>query len=151
MSSQPAPAGEIVNEYTVSLEQIADYEFRVKLDKEHYKEIEMDEPPPLGHDKAPNAGRLLAAAVGNCLSASLLFCSRKSKVSIEKIRTKVTVQIVRTENRRQRVGKLLVEIDPQVAQEQRAEALRCMGIFEDYCVITQSVRRGIEVEVKIKA
>jgi organic hydroperoxide reductase OsmC/OhrA len=143
-------SADVVGEFTISLEQIKDYEFRVTFDKEQYPSIETDEPPPLGGDKAPNASRLLAAAVGNCLSASMLFCSRKSKVSIEKINTKVTVQIVRNKDRRQRIGRLSVEITPQIAEADKSKASRCLEIFEDYCVVTQSVRQGIPVEVEIK-
>jgi organic hydroperoxide reductase OsmC/OhrA len=141
---------DVVSEYAISVEQIKDFEFLVKFDKENHPDLELDEPPPLGGDKGPNAGRLLAAAVGNCLSASMLFCSRKAKVNVEKIETKVTVQVIRTENRRQRIGKLSVEITPQIAAAQHDEAARCMEIFEDFCTITQSVRQGIPVEVTIK-
>jgi len=150
MSTETPQALEVVSEYTISVDQIKDFEFRVKFDKDHFKELDLDEPPPLGGDKAPNAGRLLAAAVGNCLSASMLFCSRKSKVEIQKIQTKVTVQVVRNERRRQRIGKLLVEITPEIADAEREQAGRCMEIFQDYCTITQSVRQGIPVEVTIK-
>jgi uncharacterized OsmC-like protein len=143
-------SADVVTEFTISLEQIKDYEFRVTFDKEQHPSIETDEPPPLGGDKAPNATRLLAAAVGNCLSASMLFCSRKSKVSIDKINTKVTVQIVRNKDRRQRIGRLSVEIMPQIAEADKTKASRCLEIFEDYCVVTQSVRQGIPVDVEIK-
>jgi uncharacterized OsmC-like protein len=149
LENQTQPA-DVVGEFTISLEQIKDYEFRVTFDKEQHPSIETDEPPPLGGDKAPNATRLLAAAVGNCLSASMLFCSRKSKVSIDKINTKVTVQIVRNKDRRQRIGRLSVEITPQIADTDKAKASRCLEIFEDYCVVTQSVRQGIPVDVEIK-
>ncbi len=141
---------DVVGEYTISLEQIKDFEFLVKFDKENHPNLELDEPPPLGADKGPNAGRLLAAAVGNCLSASMLFCSRKAKVNVERIETKVMVQVIRTENRRQRIGRLSVEITPQIAAAQHDEAARCMDIFQDFCTITESVRHGIPVDVTIK-
>lgn len=46
--------------FTIALESIQDYEFRVKMDKEQFQELLMDEPPPLGKDRAPNASRFLA-------------------------------------------------------------------------------------------
>jgi hypothetical protein len=69
-----------VDEFVISVEQLADYEFKVRFDKAQFPEWRLDEPPPLGRDAWPNAARALAAAVGNCLSASFVFCARKAKV-----------------------------------------------------------------------
>ena len=41
----------------------------------------MDEPEPMGENSGPNAGKVLAAAIGNCLTASLLFCLQKAMAS----------------------------------------------------------------------
>ena len=84
---------DIVATYTIAVEQSADFEFRVRFDKPEYGEVHLDEPPPLGKDRGPNAGRILAAAVGNCLSASLLFASRKNGATIGDIRAEVTVEV----------------------------------------------------------
>jgi hypothetical protein len=62
---------DVVSEYAISVEQIKDFEFLVKFDKENHPDLELDEPPPLGGDKGPNAGRLLAAAVGNCRTSTV--------------------------------------------------------------------------------
>ena len=59
-----------VSEFGLRIEQVDGYEFRVRFDKEHYPEMRLDEPAPLGHDRAPNPARILAAAIGNCLAAS---------------------------------------------------------------------------------
>jgi len=109
-----------------------------------------DEPPPLGKDKAPNASRFLAAAVGNCLSASLLFCARKSRVDIEGVHTEVTVHYARNEQGRIRIGKIDVQVEPRFAESDPAKMQRCLEIFEDYCVVTQSVRKGIDISVLVK-
>lgn len=145
------PTTEQVNEFVLTMEQVEDFEFRVRFDKPQYSELAMDEPEPLGKDAAPNAARFLAAAIGNCLSASLLFCARKAKVTLGPVRTRVKARIGRTEKGRLRIAGVEVEIDPQIAEEgEKEKAMRCLGLFEDYCVVTQSVRQGIPVEVSVK-
>lgn len=141
---------EVVSEFSIAVEQVQDYEFRVKFDKEHFADLIVDEPPPLGKDVAPNPARLLAAAITNCLTASLLFCARKGRVDLGPIRATAKVQVVRNENRRLRVGKVEVVIDPNLPESEREKAARCLDLFEDFCIVTQSVRQGIEVAVHVK-
>ena len=138
-----------VHEFTLSIEQQQDYEFRVRFDKPHHADLILDEPAPLGRDAAPNAARVLAAAVGNCLCASLLFCSRKAKAQLGPIQSKVHVQIVRNAAGRLRIGNIKVEIDTGVAESDQEKAKACLGLFEDYCTVTQSIRQGIPVEVSV--
>jgi uncharacterized OsmC-like protein len=146
----PAASPQLVSEFTISMEQTEDFEFRVRFDKPHHAELAMDEPAPLGKDSAPNAARILAAAIGNCLSASLLFCARKAKAPLGPIQTRVTTRIARNEKGRLRIAGVEVEIDPRVPSEEKEKALRCLSIFEDYCLVTQSVRQGIPVKVSVK-
>lgn len=141
---------EPVSGFSITVDQVEDYEFRVRFDGEHFAELRMDEPPPLGSDKGPNASRVLAAAIGNCLSASLLFCARKARVPVGNIHTEVKVEIVRNEAGRLRVGKVEVTIDPNIPEAEREKARRCLDLFEDFCTVTQSVRRGIEVKVAVR-
>jgi organic hydroperoxide reductase OsmC/OhrA len=139
-----------VDEFTVTVEQVDDYEFKVRFDKPQFEEYRLDEPPPIGHEAAPNAARVLSAAIGNCLSASLLFCARKVKVQLGPIRTVVRTQVLRNDRGRLRIGKVEVRIDPRIADAEKHKALRCLGLFEDYCVVTQSVRQGIDVQVAVE-
>ena len=141
---------DIVNQYTIAVDQLADYEFRVKFDKEHYPTLDMDEPPPLGKDRGPSAGRLLAATIGNCLSASFLFAAKKSGLAIQNMHTEVKVEIVRNENRRHRVGRIEVLLDPRLSETDIEKAKAAAAVFEDFCTITASVRKGIQVDVSVK-
>jgi uncharacterized OsmC-like protein len=43
-----------------------------------------------------------------------------------------------------------VRIDPAIAEPDKQKALRCMDLFEDYCLVTQSVPQGIEVDVSVE-
>jgi len=141
----------IVGEFQIGIEQVQGYEFRVRFDKEQFAPLVMDEPPPLGRDTGPNAARVLAAAIGNCLAASLVFCAaRKAAVKLERVRSKVKVQIVRNENKRLRIGSVEVTIDPGLSEEEGARLMGCLGLFEDFCTVTESVRRGIPVKVIVK-
>jgi uncharacterized OsmC-like protein len=136
---------------TITIDQIQDYQFRVTFDKEQYPELLMDEPPPVGHDTGPNPSRLLAASVGNCLTASFLFSARKVRANIESLHTTVKVWYARNEQGRLRLGKIKVEIVPKFDPADAAKIERCIGLFEEYCVVTQSVRRGIDISVAVKS
>jgi uncharacterized OsmC-like protein len=135
---------------SVTIDQVKDYEFRVRFEGKDYDDLMVDEPPPLGTDKAPNASRLLAAAVGNCLSASLLFCARKARVEVEGIRTVVNLQYGRNEKGRIRVAHIDVAIEPRFSGSDPDKRQRCLDVFEDYCTVTGSVRHGIDISVSVR-
>jgi organic hydroperoxide reductase OsmC/OhrA len=141
---------ELAGEFTIALDQVSDYEFRVKFDKPELADLIVDEPPPLGQDHGPNPSRLLAAAIANCLCASLLFCTRRARVELGPLHAEVRMQLVRNENKRLRVGKVEVLIDPHLPEAQREKAARCLEIFEDFCIVTQSVRAGLDITVAVK-
>lgn len=134
---------------TVEMEQIEDFEFRVRFGEE-LADLEMDEPEPLGRGTGPNASRLLAAAVGNCLSASLLFCARKTRTDVRGLRTETTARLGRNEQGRWRFRDIDVRIHaPATADDKPPQMDRCLALFEDYCIVTASVRRGIPVRVEV--
>lgn len=137
-----------VASFSISVERIAGYEFVVRFDKRHFEDLHLDEPAPLGSDSAPNASRLLAAAIGNCLSASLLFCMSKAKVELLGLSCDVRTELVRNENKRLRIGRVGVTLRPRLADGASLDV--CRDTFEDFCVVTQSVRDGIEVDVAIE-
>ena len=140
-------AGE--HELAVTLEHLQGLEFKVRFDWPDAAELLLDEPEPLGHRRGPNASRLLAAAVGNCLTASLLYCLQRSKLELEGARTTVTGRVERNERGRLRLGGVTARIVLPVAAAEREKLERCLGLFEDYCIITASVRRGIPVAVEV--
>ncbi len=140
---------EVASRFTIHVEQLDGFEFRVKFDKEQFTPLLLDEPPPLGHDVAPNAARVLAAAIGNCLSASLVFCLKKAGVAAGGVTADVDVEIVRNDARRLRVGKVNVTLHTSLPAEDPA-LVGCLSTFEDFCIVTQSVRHGIDVSVAVE-
>jgi uncharacterized OsmC-like protein len=140
---------EEVGRFTIQLEQEEDYAFRVKFDLKKAPDIIMDEPPPLGERNGPNASRMLAAAAANCLSASLMFCIAKEDVPANSISTEVTCTMVRNEKKRLRVGRLDVRITAADELLSTKKSDRCLTLFEDFCVVTASLRDGIPVGVEV--
>jgi organic hydroperoxide reductase OsmC/OhrA len=135
--------------FTLELEQIDNYEFRVRFDWPEAAELALDEPPPLGRGAGPNAARLIAAAVANCFSSSLLFCMRKFRQSPGTLHASVTGTLARNERGRMRLGRFDVEIRLADVASDIKHFDRCLAQFEDFCVVTESVRNGIPVGVRV--
>lgn len=135
--------------FAATLDLEAGFRFSVSLDDHDAVALQVDELPPLGEGIGPSPARLLATAVGHCLGSSLLFCLRKARIEPAGLRVWVEGAFVRNERGRLRVGSLSVRLEPGLDPEQHERAARCFEIFEDYCVVTESVRAGLPVEVSI--
>jgi organic hydroperoxide reductase OsmC/OhrA len=83
------------------------------------------------------------------MSASALFCLRKAHIDVAGMHTTVRATMGRNERGRQRVAAIEVRIEPEVAPEDVQRMKRCLEIFEDYCVVAQSIREGIEVTAEV--
>jgi uncharacterized OsmC-like protein len=140
---------EAVSSFDLTLEQLDGYEFKVGFDKD-WAGWHTDEPPPLGKDAGPNPSRVLAVSIANCLAASLIFCLSKKGEKVSGVTAKVHLELVRNEQKRLRIGKVEVTIRAPVEQDSPA-LLQCLDTFEDFCIVTQSVRGGIDVKVNVEA
>jgi organic hydroperoxide reductase OsmC/OhrA len=137
-----------VPEETVSVDLTlrGGYAFDADLHLEGLSPLLLDETPPLGEGSGPSPARLLAAAVGHCMSASLLFCLRRSRVDVSGVETHVEADLERNERGRLRVGAIRVRLTPSVTAQDAAKLERCMSLFEDFCIVGQSVRAGVDVK-----
>src|SRR6266545_1109406 len=136
--------------FTITLEQQAGFEFRVRFDWPGVAELALDEPEPLGARRGPNAARLVAAAVANCLAASLVFCLKtKFKQDLGKVRASATGRLERNQRGRYRIAAIDVTITLAESAATLPHLERCMDQFEDFCVVTESIRRGIPVAVRV--
>lgn len=135
-------------QFTIRLEQQKDFAFLIRFDKD-FAPLLTDEPPPLGADSGPNPSRLLAASVANCLSASLLFALRKLNNDPGTLVATVTATIGRNAGRRLRIQSMDVVIQLDQAAEYLDKLPQALESFEDFCVVTQSVRSGFQVSVQV--
>jgi uncharacterized OsmC-like protein len=118
------------------------------IDEEHHEEVDM-----LG----PNPSRMLALGVLGCLSASFIFCLKKRNFNVDDFKSEAEVTIARNEKGFWRVKKIDVNIEPKIEDpEALKRAKQCLketkdgvSFFEQYCIVTQSVRTGVEVNVNL--
>lgn len=136
-------------ELQVELQQEEGFRFEVRFGDEAWSPLHTDEPPPLGQGTGPNPSRLLAAAVANCLAASLLFAMRKFKNDPAPLHATATLKLARNADNRLRVGRVAVELQLGVPAAQLQQLDRILGQFEDFCVVTQSVRQAFPVDVRV--
>ena len=132
---------------TVSLTQEKDYAF--SNDFGAGVVMRSDEPPPLGGGTGPSPVGLLAASIGNCLAASLLFALRKYKQFPDPIHAQVEADVARNEQNRLRVGRIKVRIELGVPASSLEHLDRALAQFEDFCTVTASVRAAVPVEVEV--
>ena len=111
--------------------------------------ITLDEAPPLGTATGPTPAGLLAAAVGGCLSASLTLCLNKAHLEPDAVNAHVTARMGRNESGRLRITAMDVELTPCFAGADAARFERCKALYEDFCIVTESVRNGIPVNVHL--
>lgn len=132
----------------VKLVQQQDYQFAIHFSDE-LPPIIADEPPPLGASKGPSPAQLLAAAVANCLSDSLLFALRKFKQSPDPIQTIARCEIGRNASNRLRVLAIHVEITVGVAANTLEHLDRVLTQFEEFCTVSSSINPHIPVNITI--
>ena len=135
---------------TLTLTQESEFAFRVEFDGTAVAALHVDETPPAGGGTGPDPTRLLAAAIGHCLSSSLFFALRKFKNEPGRIVTRVTAEHARNEQRRLRVGRVSVEIALPEASRDYTQIERILAEFEDFCTVTESVRSGVTVAVSVR-
>lgn len=133
----------------VLLRQQQDFQFEIDFGAEVPKLIG-DEHPPLGQGRGPTPVQLLAAAVGNCLSDSLLFALRKFKQAPEPISCEVTAEIGRNAQNRLRVLGLDVVLTLGVPAAKLEHLDRVLGQFEDFCTVASSVSQGVPVRITVR-
>jgi uncharacterized OsmC-like protein len=133
---------------TVRLVQRRDYQFDNQFGAQVPSWL-VDEPAPLGRGEGPSPVQLLAASVGNCLAASLLFAMRKYKQLGEPIECTVDALVGRNAQKRLRVSEMKARLTIGVPGAGIEHLERILSTFEDFCTVTASVRQAFPVTVEV--
>lgn len=78
-----------------------------------------------------------------------MFCLAKEDVPTHNVKTEATCTMIRNEKKRIRVGRLDVRITAGKELLASRKLDRCLTLFEDFCVVTASIREGIPVGVEV--
>ncbi len=135
--------------FQIHLARLDGYRFRADFG-DAIPALEVDEGPPLGKGAGPNPTKLLATALAECLSSSLIFCLAKSRVEVGTLAASATGTLVRNERGRIRVGGIEVVLRPELPGAEPDKVRKCLELFEDFCVVTASVRQGLAVGVRVE-
>ncbi|MFW9878431.1 MAG: OsmC family protein [Candidatus Thorarchaeota archaeon] len=132
--------------------------FKCDLGNMKIKDCYIDEEHPEEADMVgPNPSRLLALGVLGCLSASFIFCLKKRNFKVDDFTAEAEITIARNEKDFLRIKKIDVNILPIITDPDALKrAKQCLksakdgvSFFEQFCIVTQSVRSGIEVNVNL--
>lgn len=132
--------------------------FKSILDFEKTKEIVIDETLDKSESlMGPDAATLLGMAVISCLSASFIFCLNKRDLTVDDLEAYADISFFKTEKGYQRIENIDVKItpkskDPDVIKriKQCTREMRSGDMFfEETCIITPSVREGIDINVDV--
>jgi organic hydroperoxide reductase OsmC/OhrA len=132
--------------------------FKVNLGYEKLHELFIDETiDNKSKIWGPDATQLLAMAVLGCLNASFIFCLNKRNLTIDELEARAEVSFKKNESGSIRVEKIDVKITPKTDDPDTLKRIQqCIKkvksgkmLFEENCIITSSVREGINVNVDI--
>jgi organic hydroperoxide reductase OsmC/OhrA len=135
-----------------SLKWIGQTEIEVKFPKMESYKLSIEAPPELGgKGKAPNPDRVLAAAVGGCLTLSFLLNLQGLRLYPKELNTKVKANIRPDDKGLPRFKSIDVEITPVFEGAINKETLKkVLDTFQYFCTVTQAVRSGVPVNVTVK-
>ncbi len=138
-------------EFRVDLQHVDGYLFASQAAEDgtqHGAVFYSDEPDPVGAASAPATPALLGAAIGHCLSASLLETLRHSHLPVESLSTQVVSVVAPNSEGLPRIDHVDVVIKPVLAVY-GPRTRRCEEVFERHCTVTSSVRQGVDIRVRV--
>lgn len=144
--------GQEERRFVVDIVHTGGFAFRSQASEDgrsHGEPFPSDEPDPVGQASAPSTPALLAAALGHCLSASLVEMLRRSRIDVLGCTTQAVAVVAPNAEGLPRIRQVEVTVVPEVP-EPSPRAARCEELFERYCTVTSSVKQGIDVRVTVR-
>lgn len=111
-----------------------------------------------GKAEGPDAAQLLGLALLSCLNASFIFCLQKRKLMLDDLEAIGEISFNKNERGYMRIKKIDVKMRPKAKDPEVLKRInQCIKemksgymFFEETCIITPSLREGINIEVKVE-
>ncbi|MFW9827519.1 MAG: OsmC family protein [Candidatus Thorarchaeota archaeon] len=136
----------------VGLKQQKEMVFKCDLGKINMNSLYIDEKNKKEIEKVgPSPVKLLALSILGCLAASFLFCIKKRGLSLANLEGKAETTVARNNKGLWRIKKINISLIPKtndIIIKKRIE--QCKKFFEKYCIISESVRLGIDIDLNIE-
>ncbi|MBI1889563.1 MAG: OsmC family protein [Burkholderiales bacterium] len=143
--------GQPERHFGASIQFIEGFKFKSQAyegDAKHGTPVITDEPDPVGANAGPSTPSMLAMSVGHCLSASLVETLRHVGIYVTSLTTDAIAVVVPNEEGNPRIKRIDVVIRP-VLPKDSPNIKKCIGVFENYCTVCQSIRPAIPVHVEV--
>ena len=137
----------------VGLKQEEEMIFKCDLGNLKLNDLFIDEKHKKNIDKiGPSPVKLLGISILGCLAASFSFCLQKRNFSLLDLEGKAELTIARNNKGFWRVKKVNIDLIPRVDNPKAHKRInQCIKFFEQYCIISESVKTGFDVSVNVKS
>ena len=143
--------GQAERRFAVTITHQKNYQFLSQAHEDgrlHGKPYLSDEPDPVGDAAGPATPALLGSALGHCLSAALLEALKHSHIDVLGCETDAVAVVKPNEEGNPRIDHVEITIRPRL-KERNPRMQRCADVFQNHCTVTSSVKRGVDVQVKV--
>ncbi len=119
--------------------------------------LQLDEPESFhGNDSGPSSAEYFGVSIGGCLGTSFAYCAKHVDLPLKAIKVTMDVEVHHDEGEGSggrgplRITGVKADIAVTLQNDDDADVLDlCIESFKKYCVVTQSVMKGIPVDVKV--
>jgi uncharacterized OsmC-like protein len=112
-------------------------------------ELLMEAPTPMGPGHGPEAVSTFLASATYCMASSLNYYLEKARVEPSSLSAKGHVEMVLTEDKFRRIGKMQIEINVTVSEKEMKRLMRALERFTKLCIITESIKGSFPITVKV--
>lgn len=116
----------------------------------NFEDIHVDEPESFhGSNLGPSSVEYILIGIGGCLGSSLIYCLQKKKVQVDEL-SLIVEGIIKHVGPKMHLKliEINVEINFKAKKTFSQEVENCLNVFQDYCVVTNSLLNGIPINVK---